>query len=515
MAREIVEPAGLSSATIIRLAGAISSRELLLYELTLIVQQDLAVTPAIIYELQPERAPVPLACQGCDLSEAMSVGDEVARASAAGTTALPQAALYELHVGDQPPLVLYAGHGSGALHPQRQLIEPLIKLAELGLELCLLRSQVKTVEDYDLSVDKTEIVLPGLVYQSASMRSLIEQIHKIRGSNVTALLTGESGTGKDVIARAIHSLSERREGPFVAFNCTIAPKEIIDSQLFGHKRGSFTGAGSDYQGVIRSAAGGTLFLDEIGDLALEVQPKLLRFLQEGEIQPLGETKPARVDVRVLAATNCDIEKLVANGKFREDLYYRLNVIRLHMPPLRERREEIPMLVHHLLERHAKQARKENITIAPQALDLMMVCDWPGNVRQLANEIQRLVAYTSSGGVITEEHLSPLVRGGGSSSRRREITSVKDVLSREALGRPSLLASRSTLLGPQKLADAVSELERQLILESLERHHGNISRMAAELGLTRKGLYLKLERYQISPHKNQGRGDSGRGSRFKS
>src|SRR5262249_21222238 len=155
---------------------------------------------------------------------------------------------------------------------------------------------------------------------------------------------------------------------------------------FGHRRGSFTGAGADYQGVIRSAASGTLFLDEVGDLALEVQPKLLRFLQEGEIQPLGESKPVRVDVRVIAATNCDIEKLVGEGRFREDLYYRLNVIRLHMPPLRERREEIPLLVEHLLRRYGEQAHKEEIEITPQALDQMIVYDWPGNVRQLANEI---------------------------------------------------------------------------------------------------------------------------------
>lgn len=511
--REVAEPAGLSSATILRLAGAISSRELLLHELTLILHQELAATPAIIYELSADGAPVLLTCQGCDQSKAASLGAEVAQARAAGATSLPNAALYELRAGDLSPLVIYVGHERGALHPQRQFIEPLIKLAELGLELCLLRSQVRTVEDYDLSVGKMEIVLPGMVYQSPAMRSLIEQIHKIRSSNVTALITGESGTGKEVIARAIHSLSDRHDAPFVAFNCTIAPKEIIDSQLFGHRKGAFTGAGSDYQGVIRSAAGGTLFLDEIGDLSLEVQPKLLRFLQEGEIQPLGETKLVRVDVRVLAATNCDMEKLVTEGKFREDLYYRLNVIRLHMPPLRERREEIPMLVHHLLERHIKQAHKENITIAPQALDLMMVCDWPGNVRQIANEIQRLVAYTPSGGVITEEHLSPLVRGVAS-GKGHEITSVKDVLSREALSRRAPSVSRLTSLGAQKMADAVADLERQMILESLERHHGNISRMAAELGLTRKGLYLKMERYQISASKNHGSGSGGRGSGLK-
>jgi hydrogenase-4 transcriptional activator len=500
--RAAAEAGGLSSATLLRLAGAASSRELLLHELTLIIHQELGVARVIVYELTPEQPPAPLAFQGCDPPQAKALGEEVAEARRASADELPEASLYELRASDQRPLVLCLSREGKARHLPRPLIEPLLKLAELGLELCFLRSQVRTVEDYELSAEQAELALPGLVYQSAAMRSLIEQIHKIRGSNVTALITGESGTGKEVIARAIHALSDRRDAPFVAFNCTIAPKEIIDSQLFGHRKGSFTGAGTDYQGVIRSAAGGTLFLDEIGDLALEVQPKLLRFLQEGEIQPLGETKPVRVDVRVLAATNCDIEKLVAEGKFREDLYYRLNVIRLHLPPLRERREEIPLLVQHLLERHAQQARKEQITITPQALDLIMICDWPGNVRQLANEIQRLVAYTPSGGEITEEMLSSLVRGADTDERARKITSVNDLLSREALSRKSSV-SRFTISGPRKLADAVAELERQLIVESLHRHRGNISRAAAELGLTRKGLYLKMERYQINESKDPG------------
>ena len=489
----ISESAKLNSAAMLRLIGAASSRELLLHELALILHQDLAATPVVVYELGPDAAPSAVAFQGCDQQEATNLGAEVQRARTVATHSLSRAALYELRVGDQTPLVLYLGQPRSTARPHQEFIESLIRLVELGLELCLLRSQVRTVEAYDLGAGQAQITLPGLVYQSAAMRSLVEQIHKIRSSSVTALITGESGTGKEVIARAIHALSDRRQAPFVAFNCTIAPKEIIDSQLFGHRRGSFTGAGTDYQGVIRSAAGGTLFLDEVGDLALEVQPKLLRFLQEGEIQPLGETKPVRVDVRVIAATNCDIEKLVGEGKFREDLYYRLNVIRLHMPPLRERREEIPLLVEHLLKRYGEQAHKEELAIRPQALDQLIVYDWPGNVRQLANEIQRLVAYTPSGGEITEEQLSPLIRRV---ARGREISSMTDVLSRGSLSEVSSPVVPRPVLGPQKLAEAVAELERRLISESLERHRGNISQTAAELGLTRKGLYLKLERYQI-------------------
>jgi DNA-binding NtrC family response regulator/tetratricopeptide (TPR) repeat protein len=491
------ESAGLSGATILRLAGAASSRELLLHELTLILHQDLAAAPVIVYERTPDGKLNPIAHQGCSLAQAEAIAQEVAAFS--GAKAPSKAALYELRAGDRLQLALYAGYENSQSPSRRQFVEPLIKLAEMGLELCLLRSQIQTVEDYDLSASKTDLALPGLIYQSAAMKSLIEQIHKIRSSNVTALITGESGTGKEVIARAIHAMSDRREAPFVAFNCTITPKELIDSQLFGHRRGAFTGAAGDYQGVIRSAAGGTLFLDEVGDLALEVQPKLLRFLQEGEIQPLGETKPVRVDVRVIAATNCDIEKLVAEGRFREDLYYRLNVIRLHMPPLRERREEIPLLVKHLLDRYAEQAHKENINVTPQAMDQMIVYHWPGNVRQLANEIQRLVALTPSGGEIRAEHLSLLIRRTDGESQERKISSVADVISRSALDQRRASISPFPALGPQRLADAVAELERRLIEESFERHGGNISRMAQELGLTRRGLYLKLERYQIRQH----------------
>ncbi len=500
--REEAGVPSLSSAVILRLAGAASSRELLLHELSLVIREELQATPVILYEETADTHLKLVISQGCDPAQAAALAEEIARARGKAGAALPKAALYELNAGEQAPVVLYVGDETSSLHSARQFIDPLIKLTELGLELCALRSRVHTIEGYDLDQSQEKIELPGLVYQSAAMRSLIEQIHKIRSSNVTALITGESGTGKEVLARAIHALSDRREAPFVAFNCTVAPKEIIDSQLFGHRRGAFTGANTDYQGVIRSAAGGTLFLDEIGDLSLEVQPKLLRFLQEGEIQPLGETKPVKVDVRVIAATNCDLEKLVAEGKFREDLYYRLNVIRLRMPPLRERREEIPMLVNHLIERYAHQEHKQHITITPQALDLMMVYDWPGNVRQLANEIQRLVALTPSGGEITEQHLSPMIlRTGLPLPDGRGITSMDDLLSPEALGRQSSPASPPAPPPSQKLAEAVAELERRMITAALERHCGNISRAAAELGLTRRGLYLKMERYQITDFRN--------------
>ena len=506
-----------SNAAMLRLAGAASSRELLLHELTAIISQELKAEPVIVYKIEAEEKLRPQIWQGCDEQAAEELSARVAQARAAATPLL-RAALYELSEGSAAKLTLYLGNLSDAGRPHRQFIEPLIRLAEMGLELCVLRSHVRTIQGYESGADRKEIELPGMVYRSAAMRALVEEINKIRSSAVNVLVTGESGTGKEVIARAIHTLSDRRDAPFVAFNCTVAPKEIIDSQLFGHRKGAFTGAQSDYQGVIRSAAGGTLFLDEVGDLALEVQPKLLRFLQEGEIQPLGETKPVKVSVRVIAATNCDLEKLVAEGRFREDLFYRLNVIRLHMPPLRERRDEIPALVTHMVARFSGQEHKEEITITPQALDLLMIYDWPGNVRQLANEIQRLIALTPSGGEITEDHLSPLIRRSVSSGDGKSAptsyysgaltnnptgVSIDSLLSREALARQAASVVPAAQTAPtfqptpgQKLAEAVSELETRMLKESIARNRGNLRAVARELGLSPRGLYLKLERYDI-------------------
>jgi transcriptional regulator with GAF, ATPase, and Fis domain len=293
-----------------------------------------------------------------------------------------------------------------------------------------------------------------------------------------------------LVARAIHSLSSRRAKVFVPFNCTAVPKELSDAYLFGYRRGSFTGAVNDSSGVIRTAAAGTLFLDEIGDLPLDVQPKLLRFLQEGEIQPLGEQRPIKVDVRVIAATNTDLEKMVADGRFREDLYYRLNVIRLRVPPLRERRSEVPAIVNYYVNHYSAKFGRRDVQITPQAVDLLMVCDWPGNVRQLCNEIQRIVARAEDGMTISPDSLSPELQ--------RIAAHVTAPGTAGAQGNVTPFASPSAGIGAQggTLAEAMAELERRMISEALRKHSGNISRAARELGLTRRGLYLKLERHSL-------------------
>jgi transcriptional regulator with GAF, ATPase, and Fis domain len=324
------------------------------------------------------------------------------------------------------------------------------------------------------------------------MTALVEEVYKIRSSDVTVLVTGESGTGKELVSRAIHKLSNRKDKVFVPFNCTAVPKELAEGHLFGYRRGAFTGAVADSPGMIRAADGGTLFLDEIGDLPIDVQPKLLRFLQEGEVQPIGEKRPIKVDVRIIAATNMPLEQRVADGTFREDLYYRLNVIRLRVPPLRERRSEIPPMVNYYVNHYSSRFNKHEITFTPQTIDLLMVCNWEGNVRQLCNEIQRIIARAVDGEVVTPDHLSPELKRAA-----RPLTPFsEDRNSKPITSFDEHVSPFTNLPEGGTLEAAVSELEIQMIRSGLARHNWNISRVAEELGLTRRGLYLKLARYGI-------------------
>ena len=256
---------------------------------------------------------------------------------------------------------------------------------------------------------------------------------------------------------------------------------MLDSQLFGHKRGSFTGAQNDAPGMIRSAAGGTLFLDEIGEMPIETQPKLLRFLELGEILPLGESKPQVVDVRVVAATNANLDQLLSDGRFREDLYYRLNVIRINIPPLRERREEIPALVEHFLEKFGRELQKPMLRIADDTLEYLVLYRWPGNVRQLANEIRRLVAMAEPGGVLMPAHLSDDI----AMSRRTVPVNTSPRLFNEVIARID-----------QPLSAVVEHVERAAIQRALSMTDGRLDEAAKMLGLSRKGLYLKRQRLNL-------------------
>jgi len=316
------------------------------------------------------------------------------------------------------------------------------------------------------------------VFRSRAMVELVGTARRIATLEVTVLLTGESGTGKEIVARIIHDASRRSSGPFVPFNCASLPKELVDSQLFGHRRGAFTGASESFEGVVRAAARGTLFLDEIGELPLDVQPKLLRFLDVMEVHPLGESKPQRVDVRIIAATNANLEQLVAEGRFREDLYYRLNVFRFRLPPLRERREEIPDLVASFLEQSCREFDKSGIQISDEAVEHLMLGRWPGNLRQLKHELRRVVALAESGSVIPSHALSPEVLGAGQTQQTTATSQAS----------PSLW-----LRVDRPLPDLFQEVERAAITHALTATEGRTEEAATRLGLSRKGLYLKRRR----------------------
>jgi DNA-binding NtrC family response regulator len=350
-------------------------------------------------------------------------------------------------------------------------------IARQGFELCGLRDRPPQPLE-PISERPLDPLLPGFICASAAMNRVLEQIQRVQSHDLTVLITGESGTGKDLVARAIHAGSSRTAATFLPYNCTTTTRDMADSQLFGHRRGSFTGAVADQAGVIRTARDGTLFLDEVGDLPLDVQPKLLRFLEQGEVTPVGEARPQRVDVRILAATNADLEQRVAEGRFREDLYYRLSVIRIHVPPLRDRQEEIPHLTTFFLREACERLNKPGVQLAPMTLDVLTRYWWPGNVRQLKNEIQRAVAMSTSRGTVEPDHLSSDLSAPPSS-----IGSVRS-------------SALPAVTVPRNLAVAIEEVERDLIVGTLDRTGGNISETARLLGLTRRGLYLKMRRLDL-------------------
>src|SRR5829696_969826 len=309
--------------------------------------------------------------------------------------------------------------------------------------------------------------LPGMVFSSRAMSDVARNVERIKDSNSTILVTGESGTGKELVARAIHRLSRRSESEFIPFNCSAVPAELIESMLFGHRRGTFTGAMSDQAGLIRSAENGTLFLDEIGDLPLPLQPKLLRFLQEGEIHTLGERAPRKVNVRVIAATHKDLEKLVSENLFREDLYYRIATLTLKVPPLRERPEDISALISHFISHYARKNECAISGITAEAIHILETYSWPGNIRELAAEIERLVLYAEDDGYIRPENISARICPQG-----------------------------ATPAG-ERLDDLLDNYERRVITETLKRHDCNVARASEALGLgSRQTLYKKLKRLAI-------------------
>jgi transcriptional regulator with PAS, ATPase and Fis domain len=308
----------------------------------------------------------------------------------------------------------------------------------------------------------------NLIGKSSSMRDIYALIEKVADSHVPILITGESGTGKELVASAVHYNSSRKGRAFVVQNCSAFNENLLESELFGHLKGSFSGAIRDKQGLFEVADGGTFFLDELGEMSVALQAKLLRVLQDGTFMPVGATKQRKVDVRVVAATNRNLQEMVSKGTFREDLFYRLNVVNIRIPPLRERKVDIPLLIEHFLRKHGAGSQK---SVEQETLRILSDFDWPGNIRQLENEIERLILMAGKGELITPDLISPAILSHGKENAR----------GRRVEG---------------KLKDAVENLERNMILDTLEKLDWNKSEAAKVLGISRSNLIAKVQAYGL-------------------
>jgi two-component system nitrogen regulation response regulator NtrX len=382
-------------------------------------------------------------------------------------------------------VIMMSGHGT---------IETAVKSTKLGaydfIEKPLSLEKVVVTVENALAMTRLKEEndsLRGLVLQShemiggsAEMVKLRGQIRMVAPTNASVLITGENGTGKELVARSVHFHSQRRNKPFIEINCAAIPEELIESELFGHERGAFTGAVAQKKGKFDLADGGTIFLDEIGDMSLKTQAKVLRILQEKKFERVGGTRTLEVDVRVVAATNKLLEEEIKNGSFREDLFYRLNVVPFKVPPLRERRDDIPLLTGHFLDAFCRREGRELKLIVPEAMEAMQRYDWPGNVRELKNIVERLVIMTA-GGTVTPNHLP-------------------EYFSAEAGAREAGGGKLDSVLELSSLREAREEFEREFIIQKLEENDWNVSRTADAIELERSNLHRKIKSYGIDMKK---------------
>ena len=338
----------------------------------------------------------------------------------------------------------------------RLTLEKAVRMRRLEKENVELRAEVTDRYSFE-----------SIIGGSEKMKEVLDLAGRVAASDASLLITGETGTGKELLAKGVHFNSRRADGPFVAVNCAAIPETLIESELFGHVKGAFTGAVRDKEGKFELADGGTLFLDEIGDLRIDLQAKILRTLQEREVDRVGGGKPVAVDARVIAATNKDIERAVKEGAFREDLYYRLNVITLSIPPLRERKEDIPLLVNHFLKKFNKDA---GVLMDAAALSALTAYGWPGNVRELENVIER-ASVLKRGPLITREELPEKLK--------KEKRGVEDLI-----------------LNLPEQGISLEDLEKSLIIKALEKHKGNQTRAAEFLGITRPTLIYRMEKFGL-------------------
>jgi len=375
----------------------------------------------------------------------------------------------------QSPLIMMSGQATleaaiqatrlGALTFLEKPLDPGRVLAEVatGMEIARLRR-----ENEELRSRGGESA--RMVGESPVMRRLREQIRKVAPTNATVLILGQSGTGKELVARAIHSFSGRSEKPFVQVNCAAIPRELIESELFGYERGAFTGATNRHRGRFEQADGGSIFLDEVADTGPEAQARMLRVLQEGEVQRLGSEEIFHVDVRVIAATNRDLARLIAEGEFREDLFYRLNVMPLEVPPLVDRSEDIPVLAEEFMASFARRNDRLPIDLPPAAMHVLREADWPGNVRQLRNAIERLMIL-HEGREVSPDDVREVISGA----------SPRETLPQE---------------DGRSLRELLEEYEERILRRELEASSGVVSRVAERLNTDRANLYRKLKRYGL-------------------
>ena len=365
----------------------------------------------------------------------------------------------EFAASDLPIVVAFAAQAAIAIENAKLHGEVMLSRENLARENLELKERLS--EKYEFS---------GIIGKSKSMQEIFSTIKKIAPLESTVLISGETGTGKELIARAIHFNGPRKKNKLVTINCGAMPLELLESELFGHKRGSFTGASSDKAGLFETANGGTIFLDEIGDMPQPLQVKLLRALQEGEIRRVGENLPRKVDVRVIAATNRDLDEDIKSGRFRQDLFYRLNVVPVAIPPLRERSEDILPLINHFLEKYGSKMEKDNVRISPSAVKLLLGFEWTGNVRELENTIERALALSGDSKMLSEEQF------------------------------PQLEAEKAALGDLERhksLKQKLQAVEKQIVIDTLEKTRGNITKAAEILEVTRQHLHNKIKQYDIS------------------
>jgi DNA-binding NtrC family response regulator len=396
-------------------------------------------------------------------------------------------------------IALMTGHGSIETAVQAMklgaydyITKPFSPLEELRLFLRRMAEKVRLVEENEFLRQRTdsETAVHGIVGSSARIQEVLRMVARLKDTRTPVLIYGESGTGKELVARAMHFRGAFAGRPFVAVDCGSLVPTLIESELFGYEKGAFTGALKSKQGLFQSADGGTIFLDEVGELPLELQAKLLRVLQEKEVRPVGSNQRVKVDVRVIAATNRDLEAAYKNGTFRKDLYFRLNVVTLFVPALRERRSDIPMLVHWFLERYAPDSESH---VASAAMKALMQYDWPGNVRELENCVERAVAL-GNGQVIDLGDLPPAIASGAPAPA----PAAAPTLSRMSVLDPDLAGdgSRSQAARPSVSTTDLEDIERATIQRVFEQVKGDKALAGRMLGISRATLYRKLKRYNI-------------------